>query len=92
MRGTAGPHAEEIEGLDVDRLRPGLAASLAGSVAMGLALWGWLSTTRGSSVWLVGLGGVAVGAGIYWLIALLLRAPEASRLPGLLFRRPSDAP
>lgn len=81
-----------LEGSDFDRLKPGLRASLAGSAVMGLALWGWLHLTRGSSVWLAGLGGVAVGAGLYWLVALLLGAPEASRLPGLLFSRPRDAP
>jgi hypothetical protein len=47
---------------------------------MTLALWGWLTLTRDSSVWLVALGGVAVGFLVYALVLMLLRVPEVRML------------
>ena len=40
----------------------------------------------GMSVWLIGLGGVLIGGVIYWVAALVLRAPEARALPSLVRR------
>ena len=76
-----------LGGLDLGRLRPGLAASLIASVGMGAGLWGWLQLTGDRPAWLVALVGVALGGLLYWAAALLLRAPEARQLPGLLLRR-----
>ncbi len=66
----------------------GLAAAAA--VLMGLGLWGWLRATSGASVWLTGGGGVVLGAAAYWLVALMLGAPEARQLPGMVLRRTMD--
>lgn len=74
-------------GLDLGRLRRGLLASVSATFAMGVALWLWLRFTEGSSIWLTGGVGVIAGAGMYWLITLVLGAPEARQLPGLLLRR-----
>ena len=76
-----------LGGLDLGRLRPGLAASLIASVGMGAGLWGWLQLTGDRPAWLVALVGVALGGLLYWAAALLLRAPEARQFPGLLLRR-----
>ena len=74
-------------GLDLGRLRRGIMASVSATLAMGVALWLWLRFTEGSSIWLTGGVGVIAGAGMYWLISLVLGAPEARQLPGLLLRR-----
>jgi putative peptidoglycan lipid II flippase len=79
--------SRRMRGLDLERLRRGLMASVGATIAMGVTLWLWLSFTEGSSIWLIGGVGVIVGAGVYWLIALALGAPEARQLPGLLRRR-----
>jgi putative peptidoglycan lipid II flippase len=75
-----------LGGLDIGRLRRGLMATLGASLALGLALWAWLGVTRGASVWVVGGAGAVLGAAFYWLAALALGAPEARRLPGMLFK------
>jgi hypothetical protein len=54
---------------------------------MGAGLWGWLQLTGDRPAWLVALVGVALGGLLYWIAALLLKAPEARQLPGLLLRR-----
>jgi putative peptidoglycan lipid II flippase len=67
-------------GLEVERLRPGLQASLGATLLMGLSLWGWLGLTAGLSPWVGGGGGVLLGAGVYLLAAWALGAPEARQL------------
>jgi putative peptidoglycan lipid II flippase len=79
--------SRRMGGLDLERLRRGLAASVSATIAMGVVLWLWLEFTEGSSIWLIGGVGVVAGAGIYWLLALAFGAPEARQLPGMLLRR-----
>ena len=76
-----------LGGLDLRRLRRGLAASVAATTTMGVALLVWLTISEGSSMWLIGGAGIAIGAVIYWLAALALGAPEARQLPGILRQR-----
>lgn len=75
-----------LGGLDAHRLRGGLLATLGASLAMVAGLSFWLRVTGGQSVWLVGGGGVALGLGVYWLVALGLKAPEARQLPSMLLK------
>jgi putative peptidoglycan lipid II flippase len=75
-----------LGGLDLARLRRGLAATLGSSLVLGLGLWAWLGVSNGVSVWVVGGGGVGLGAVVYWLAALVLGAPEARQLPRMLFK------
>jgi putative peptidoglycan lipid II flippase len=67
-------------GLDVARLRPGLAASLGSTLTMGICLWVWLLLTRGLAPWIRGGPGVLLGALVYLLAAWVLKAPEARQL------------
>ncbi|MCK4977844.1 MAG: murein biosynthesis integral membrane protein MurJ [Anaerolineales bacterium] len=76
-----------LGGLDLRRLRHGLAASVAATITMGVVLLVWLTISDGSPMWLIGGAGVAIGAVVYWLTALALGAPEARQLPGILRRR-----
>jgi putative peptidoglycan lipid II flippase len=76
-----------LGGLDFGRLRRGLSATVSASLAMVALLWLWLRISEGSSLWLIGAVGVIAGAGAFWLISLLLGAPEARQLPGLILRR-----
>lgn len=73
-----------LKGLAYPRVRRGLVAAAAASVVLAVFLVLWRDQTRGSSVWLVGLGGAVFGAAIYWLAAFIFRAPEALALPSLL--------
>ena len=76
-----------LGGLDLRRLRRGLAASVAATIVMGIVLLGWLRISDGRPMWLIGGAGVAMGMAVYWLAALALGAPEARQLPGILRRR-----
>ncbi len=75
-----------LEGLAFPRVRQGLIATGLASGALALFLVVWSEWTVGFSVWIVGLGGVIVGAAIYWLAALIFKAPEARALPMMLKR------
>jgi len=67
-------------GLEGARLRPGLLAALGAALAMTAVLAGWLQLTSAASSWVIGGGGVVVGAVVYFTAALALGAPEARRL------------
>ena len=77
---------DKLDGLAFPRIRRGLVATAAASVVLAVFLVLWSDGTNGNSVWLIGVGGVVFGAGIYWLAALLFRAPEARALPGIIRR------
>jgi putative peptidoglycan lipid II flippase len=79
--------SRRLDGLDLARIRRGLLATVGASIVLTAVLGGWLAATAGRSVWLIGLGGVALGAVVYWLAALLLGAPEARQLPKYLLSR-----
>jgi putative peptidoglycan lipid II flippase len=78
---------ERFGGINIERIRRGLVASVFATALMGLILWIWLKVTSGGSIWIIGVGGIVVGAAIYWFSALALGSPEARRLPGILLRR-----
>lgn len=75
-----------LGGLDFGRVRRGLLTTVAASLAMTGALAAWLAWGAGGSVWILGLGGVVLGGGVFWAIALGLGAPEAKTLPGIVLR------
>ncbi len=60
--------------------------SLLAAAAMGVLLTLWQRALAGKGVWLIGVGGIAVGAVGYWLVARLARAEEARMLRTLRLR------
>ncbi len=76
-----------LGGLDAHQLWHSLWRTLAASAAMGLALWGMRIWLTDVSPWLVGGGGLALGATIFVLGAGLLRSPEVVQVMRLLRRR-----
>ena len=54
---------------------------------MTIGLIGWIVVSQGRSDVLVGLGGVLLGGGLFYLAARLLRAPEAEQLPRMILPR-----
>ena len=76
-----------LSGLEGRRLVSGVTQALLAGGVMSLALWGWLTLTRGSSVWLVALGGVAVGSLVYGLMLVVLRVPETKMLYASIKKR-----
>lgn len=78
-----------LDGLDSARVSRGVLATVASSAVMGVFLAWWLTANSTSGPWLVGLGGVLLGGGLFWGFSLALRAPEARELPAAVFKRRS---
>jgi putative peptidoglycan lipid II flippase len=76
-----------LTGLDFARVWPGLWRTALASLAMGLALLGWMTLTPQFPAWSVALGGVALGGVVFALSAFALQVPEARLLPALITRR-----
>lgn len=54
--------------------------SVVATAGMGLAVAGWQRIADGRSAWIIGLGGAAVGAIIYFALAWFVRSPEMETL------------
>ena len=65
-------------------IKGGVFAAVGAASVMALGLLGWLALTAGRSDLVVGLGGVALGGGLYYVAARLLGAPEAEQLPKMI--------
>ncbi len=76
-----------LGGLEVARIKSGLWSTIVATAALTGVVLVWLLWKGSASVWLVGLGGVFLGGGCFWLVALALGSPEARQLPAVLFRR-----
>jgi putative peptidoglycan lipid II flippase len=76
-----------LGGLHWAEIGRGVLATVAATGLMVVALIAWRAAGEAWPAVLVGLGGTAVGGVVFWLAALLLRAPEARQLPSLLLRR-----
>lgn len=68
-----------LNGLNARDMVGSLWRSALAAAGMGLAVFGWVRIVTASQ-WVVGLGGAAAGAGIYFLLALILRSPEIALL------------
>lgn len=78
---------KRLGGLQGRSLGMGLGQAAIATAGMSLALALWMARLGQGSIWLVTLGGVAVGGGVYLLFTLLLRVPEVFSLLGALRRR-----
>ena len=61
--------------LDVRVMTASVWRATAAAAAMGIVVFGWGKLVA-ASPWIVGVGGAAVGAGIYFALAFVLRSPE----------------
>jgi putative peptidoglycan lipid II flippase len=76
-----------LGGLHWAEIGRGVLATVAATGLMVLALVAWRTAGEAWSAVLVGLGGTVVGGVVFWLAALLLRAPEARQMPSLFLQR-----
>ncbi|MDO9120828.1 MAG: hypothetical protein Q7U31_03505, partial [Anaerolineaceae bacterium] len=88
----------KLSGLEGSKVLDGVVKALAAGGMMSLALWGWLELTALLSIWMVALGGVAIGILVYVVGLFILRVPEiktvlllASRLVSRLGGRKKEA-
>ena len=78
-----------LDSLAWGQIQRGVLAALGASAMMTVGLLVWIATSQGRSDALIGLGGVLLGGGLYYLAARLLRAPEAEQLPWMILPRRS---
>jgi len=76
-----------LDGLGWRQIQRGVLAAVGASTVMTVGLIAWIAVSHGRGDLLIGLGGVALGGGLYYLAARLLRAPEAEQLPKMVFPR-----
>ncbi len=81
-----------LGGLDLRRMAPGLARTAVATGLMGvsLALWLYFGAPLGSGpigAWILGVGGVVIGGGVYAAAAVGLGAPEVALVWGMVGRR-----
>ncbi len=69
-----------LNGLDGRLLMSGVWPAILATLAMSLALWGWLAALQGRSIWLVAVGGIFLGGAVYGLGVLGLGVSEARSL------------
>lgn len=76
-----------LAGMEGASIWKGFAAAVLGAGLMAAGLAGWTAAFSGRSAWILGLGGVVAGGGIYLLVIALLRVPEWSSLIGAVKKR-----
>ena len=79
-----------LGGLDDRRLLRATAKTVLASLVMAVGVWGFLTLAPTSGAFVRGLGGIAIGAGLFGLTALALRIEEAHRLIGLIQLRRAE--
>lgn len=79
--------ARRADGLPWDELSASFARISVSAGAMALVLWSFIYYLGQSSAWLTALGGTTLGALIYLLASLLVRAPEPLSIWHMVARR-----
>ena len=79
-----------LGGLDDRRLALSALKTTVAAVTMGLVVWEFLGVAANTGVVIRTLGGIAIGAGVFFVAAWLLRVEELRLLAGLLSRRSSQ--
>ncbi len=78
---------KRLGGLDDRRLVISTVKTTLASVVMGVAVWGFLGATVTTSAFIRTMGGMAIGAGVFFVVAWLLRSEELHTALGMVLRR-----
>lgn len=83
----------KLGGLETRKILNGLFYATLCTLGMSASLFGWLRLTAGRSLWLTGLGGMAIGVLVYGAMLYLLKVPELTSVVQIIknkFFRKSD--
>ena len=72
----------KLGGIEWRKILAVSAQGLAGALGMAGALWAWFFLGAALPVWLLVLGGAALGGAVYAVILLILRVPETGLIVG----------
>jgi putative peptidoglycan lipid II flippase len=78
---------KRLRGMDEGHLARGFGASGLAALGMAIGLLAWMQATNGSNHWIIGLGGVAIGGFVYFIVVWALRVPELYLVLGAIRRR-----
>lgn len=78
---------KRLRGLESHRLWQGLGQAVAGSLVMGLVIFGWTAFSGIDSLWLLATAGIALGLFFYGATSWLLRVPELNEAVHSIRRR-----
>jgi putative peptidoglycan lipid II flippase len=81
-----------LNGIEGKSVADGAMRVIVASLAMGIGLWIWLLATGDMNLWVIALGGVALGGIIYIAVITILRVPEIQMLIGMVTRRLHRSP
>jgi putative peptidoglycan lipid II flippase len=81
--------ARRAGGLPWGEMSASLGRITLSAGAMGMVLWSFMYYLGESSAWLTALGGITIGALMYLLASLLVRAPEPRGIWHMVSRRPA---
>ena len=76
-----------LGGIDGKQIANGVVQFTLATLAMSLGLVGWLQISGNLNVWVIGLGGVAIGGLIYGLGVFALKVPEVNSMLEFIRRR-----
>lgn len=76
-----------LGGLEGRQISAGSVKSLLATVAMSLGIVFWLGLSVGQAVWVIAMGGILIGGGIYAWMMSLLKVPEVKELWGYVLKR-----
>jgi putative peptidoglycan lipid II flippase len=76
-----------LTGLEGGGVLNGLVKIVISTLAMSAIIVGWLTIQPDFPVWLTAGGGIAIGGGVYLLVALLIGVPEVRRVSAFISRR-----
>jgi putative peptidoglycan lipid II flippase len=77
----------KLKGLEGGRIVKGATKAVIAGMVMSLVLWVWLGATSDGPVWLIALGGIAIGALVYGIVVILIGVREARGLVKTLHQR-----
>jgi len=78
---------KRLGGLDDRRLVLSTLKTTVAAVVMGVAVWGFLGAIANAGVIVRTFGGIAVGVGVFFIVAWLLRSEELHSALGMVLRR-----
>ena len=76
-----------LAGIEGERVLKGAIQAILATMVMVLVIGGWLVFAEEQPVWIIAVGGILFGGGVYGLLILLIRVPEAKSMINIMKRR-----
>jgi putative peptidoglycan lipid II flippase len=78
---------KRLKGIEGTFIAKGFGASALAALGMSAGIWAWFGIAGNQPAWIVALGGVVIGGGIYGALVWILRVPEFRMIVEVVNRR-----